>query len=229
MSSLLFGKNTITFYIIRIFFSINRPGVRAKVTSTFLEALYQELIIVESIWVITLALLFISHNLVINFGPVLNSNAHKIKNKKTKTIMFLMKNFMLNLFDKISLKKRQILQQLFQTAPDPQKFQNQSIQSAKISSSRRKLDIQIIKPSPHWIFSCCFSITNFKLSDWLRDINYHLFLKRAICKHQIKFINVAFIKCSVYLFPTLQLLFFFHLVPLDSSCTLYLLITLKHS
>ena len=111
MSSPLFGKNTITFYIIRIFFSINRPGVRAKVTSTFLEALYQELIIVESIWVITLALLFISHNPVINFGPVLNSNAHKIKNKKTKTkiIMFLMKNFMLNLFDKISLKKRQIL------------------------------------------------------------------------------------------------------------------------
>ena len=107
MSSPFFVKNTINFYIIRNFFSINRPGVKAKVTTTFLETLHQELIIAESIWVIIFALLFISHSPVFNFGPVSIGNAHKIKNKKTKTktIMFLMKNFMLNLFDKISLKK----------------------------------------------------------------------------------------------------------------------------
>ena len=52
---------------------------------------------------------------------------------------------------------------------------------------KRRLDIQVIKPSPHMIFSCCFSITTFKLLDWLRDISYKLFLKSAICKHQLFF------------------------------------------
>ena len=56
---------------------------------------------------------------------------------------------------------------------------------------KRKLDIQITKPTPHLIFSCCFSIINFKLSDWLRDMNCNLFLKRAISKHQLFFSNVT--------------------------------------
>ena len=100
MSSPFSGCNIINFYATGIFFSINRPGVKAKVTITLLEALYQE-IIAKSIWTINLVSLFISHNPIFNFGSVLNGNGHKII-KKTS---FPMKNFMLNLFDKISLKK----------------------------------------------------------------------------------------------------------------------------
>ena len=84
MSSPFSGCNIINFYATGIFFSINRPGVKAKVTITLLEALYQELIIAKSIWAINLVSLFISHSPIFNFGSVLNGNGHKIIKRTIK-------------------------------------------------------------------------------------------------------------------------------------------------